>query len=621
MKKVIVILLFIFYTGISYSQICQAVFFYTSDTTGLVTFTDSSTAQTGTILSWFWDFGNGSTSTLQNVTHQFTPNSTNFVCLTIATDDSCVSTFCDTVIIGNGQISCIGFGMTYSTGNETGQGNDGVINLTVYGGVQPYSYVWDNGMYTQNLSGLSGGIYCVTVTDTIGCNLTQCITVYADSLGIIPCQLNITSIVTNTSSVGTNNGSIDIIINNGLAPYFFLWNNGDTTQNISNLDSGLYCVSILSSDTCTIDTCFTVWIDSIIDPCTSFSVSFNITNTSGVTAGNGSITTNTVGGTPPYTYIWDSSQNTADIQNLSPGIYCITVIDINSCVFNDCVDVLVDTLLFCNAEFNVTPAYCPNCFGFNDISVNSGNVISWYWDFGDGNSSSLETPEHFYQDSGYYNVCLTIQTIDSCVSTYCENVYAAYNLTTYSISGNIFADSILVTNGTVELYNSNLPVSHPPYYSEIITGGYYNFPAVASGSYKLLAIPEAPYSDTYSPTYFGNAIDYNNAYSLSVIADLFSVDVYLQNNSGIIENNNKHLFNIYPNPFKDYTTIEFSEVPSNEYDFVIYNIVGIEEQRYSAIKSNILKIHKADLKKGIYLGKLIDRNQKTEVGTVKLVIE
>lgn len=49
----------------------------------------------------------------------------------------------------------------------------------------------------------------------------------------------------------------------------------------------------------------------------------------------------------------------------------------------------------------------------------------YHWDFGDGNTSSLVSPEHFYIDSGAYTVCLTITTTQGCTSTFCDVAYAS----------------------------------------------------------------------------------------------------------------------------------------------------------------------------------------------------
>ncbi len=280
MKKIFTILAFALISFAVQAQNCQALFSVTSDSSGLTTFVDLSTTQTGTILSWFWDFGNGSASTLQNVTHQFTPNSTNFVCLTIATDDSCVSTYCDTLIIGSGQIPCIGFGMTYTYGHAT-FGNPGNIEVSVYGGTPPYNYAWNNGATTSDIIGLAAGTYCVTVTDMAACTLTECVTIWEDSV-VTPCQIYITGNVIDESSAGANDGAIDITTHNSLAPYYYYWNNGTTTEDISNLSSGTYTVIVEDADSCTTSATFFVDIQggqqgpwdtlftNVVDTCISF---------------------------------------------------------------------------------------------------------------------------------------------------------------------------------------------------------------------------------------------------------------------------------------------------------------------------------------------------------------
>ncbi|MBE0649008.1 MAG: PKD domain-containing protein [Bacteroidales bacterium] len=62
-----------------------------------------------------------------------------------------------------------------------------------------------------------------------------------------------------------------------------------------------------------------------------------------------------------------------------------------------------------------------NTYHFIDISA--GNINSWYWEFGDGTTSSSQNPTHTFATPGFYNVCLTVQGVDSlCYDTYCELV-------------------------------------------------------------------------------------------------------------------------------------------------------------------------------------------------------
>jgi len=97
----------------------------------------------------------------------------------------------------------------------------------------------------------------------------------------------------------------------------------------------------------------------------------------------------------------------------------------------------------CQALFSsiVDPAD-PFTYQFMDNSF--GNVVSWNWDFGDGNFSGSQNPGHTYQNPGFYTVSLSINTSDSCYSTSFDYVYPGD-----SIIGNCYAHFFILpdTNG------------------------------------------------------------------------------------------------------------------------------------------------------------------------------
>ncbi len=52
-----------------------------------------------------------------------------------------------------------------------------------------------------------------------------------------------------------------------------------------------------------------------------------------------------------------------------------------------------------------------------------GNIYEWKWDFGDGETSPERNPMHFYSHANdTFLICLTIKTVDSCTSTYCQRL-------------------------------------------------------------------------------------------------------------------------------------------------------------------------------------------------------
>ncbi len=122
-------------------------------------------------------------------------------------------------------------------------GNNGSAAATVSGGTFPYSYSWTSGGTQASEPNLIAGTYSVFIADSNQC-VTQTSVVVNE-----PIALSIDTIITSANS-GLNNGAIDISVSGGTAPFTFLWNNGDTSQNISNLAPGVYFVTITDANAC-----------------------------------------------------------------------------------------------------------------------------------------------------------------------------------------------------------------------------------------------------------------------------------------------------------------------------------------------------------------------------------
>ena len=191
MKKLFTILAFMLTFAFVSNAQCNAYYTYAVDSNGFgVQFTDYSNADTSAyITSWFWDFGDGTTSTLQNPFIQQVNPAGQIVCLTIVTSDSCSSTYCDSVRIMQPN-PCANFYAYTSVTHETSAGNDGAVDLTVYGGTAPYSYSWNNGATSEDISGLTFGTYTVAVNDAAGCSLTETAYVYQDSTNVPPTYID-----------------------------------------------------------------------------------------------------------------------------------------------------------------------------------------------------------------------------------------------------------------------------------------------------------------------------------------------------------------------------------------------------------------------------------------------
>ncbi|MFM1874574.1 MAG: hypothetical protein RL266_311, partial [Bacteroidota bacterium] len=118
-----------------------------------------------------------------------------------------------------------------------GIGN-GVVELTVTGGTTPYTFDWDNGATTEDLNNIGPGSYNVTITDENGCTTSASATVTE------PDTLQASSVDVNPTCFEGNDGSIDLTVSGGLAPYLVSWDNGNNTADISGLSAGTYTATI-----------------------------------------------------------------------------------------------------------------------------------------------------------------------------------------------------------------------------------------------------------------------------------------------------------------------------------------------------------------------------------------
>ncbi|MEJ8820414.1 SprB repeat-containing protein, partial [Lacibacter sp. H407] len=106
--------------------------------------------------------------------------------------------------------------------------SNGSVNLTVGGGTPPYTFLWNTGATTEDLASVPAGAYSVTVTDANGCTETANATVTA------PSDLTANAVPTHALCFG-GNGSVNLTVGGGTAPYSFLWNTGATTEDLASV--------------------------------------------------------------------------------------------------------------------------------------------------------------------------------------------------------------------------------------------------------------------------------------------------------------------------------------------------------------------------------------------------
>ncbi len=139
--------------------------------------------------------------------------------------------------------------------NESAQGAyDGSIDLTISGGTSPYNVSWSNDADTEDINGLTEGIYDVTIYDADSLSVTYSYEIRVegsagDSTSNACDNFYGNSFVTNTSQAN-NDGAIDLTVYGGTMPYTYNWSTGASTEDIEGLAPGHYTVEVLDDNGC-----------------------------------------------------------------------------------------------------------------------------------------------------------------------------------------------------------------------------------------------------------------------------------------------------------------------------------------------------------------------------------
>ena len=336
----------------------------------IVTFTDLST---GGPTSWFWDFDDGFTSTLQNPIHTYTENGTYNVCLT-ATNGVGSSTTCQDVVISSYTAPVAYFSHT----------GDPFVTFTDLSTNEPDEWFWDFG------DGITSTLENPTHNFTENGTYEVCLTA--------------------TNDIGSDTYCENIVIDGYAAPVALFSFSGDPDVSFTDLSTG--------------------------DP-TSWSWDFD--------DGDFSTLQN-----PDHTFVEDGTYNV-----------CLTVEGPGGSD-EGCMNVIINNAGSAPIAGFTYVISGPLTVTFTDISIN--DPTDWVWDFGDGAISGIQNTAHTYATIGSYNVCLTA-TNAAGFNTYCKlieltNAIDDIAMKVISIYPNPSSDIIFINTNDIngqynlELYNS-----------------------------------------------------------------------------------------------------------------------------------------------------------------------
>ncbi|MGV6862344.1 MAG: choice-of-anchor L domain-containing protein [Putridiphycobacter sp.] len=362
----------------------------------------------GGVAPYVFSWDNGSTT--EDISNLVAGN----YMLTVTDNSGCVIT--NTFTVGNNTGT-----LDESAGilNETCGNSLGVIDLTISGGVAPYSYVWSNGASTEDLNFLSAGTYHVVITDAVGCELTSNNYTVSNSSG----TLALNNLVVTNEDCGNSGGEIDITVGGGTMPYSFSWSNGSTSEDVTGLNAGVYFATVTDANGCQVNT----GNQNVFNTGSDLNVTLNSLTDEVCGNSSGAIDVQITGGTSPYTFNWSNGAITEDVSGLTAGDYYLTLTDNNGCEFSysETVQSNSGTL---NASVNlITDEVCGDESGSIDVNVSGGSIpYAFVWSNGDN------TEDISNLSAGVYN--LSVADNNGCQT---------------SISATVSGDGISITSSTI----------------------------------------------------------------------------------------------------------------------------------------------------------------------------
>jgi gliding motility-associated-like protein len=249
--------------------------------------------------------------------------------------------------------------------------SNGSASVVAIGGNGVYTYLWETGSVSNQITNQFAGVYSVTITDGRGCSVNDSATIGNSGQASI-----LLSTQVNPLCYGLNTGMLTVNVSGGISPYQIIWSNGDTGVTADTLVAGTYTVTVTDQTACSSQASFTITqpdeltlqLSSINEHCNK---------------ADGSITVNVSGGTGIYTYLWSTSSNSNQIGSLTAGTYTVSVTDQNNCQASSSA-VLINIAAPIINTISVIDASCYNsATGSVDIEIQGGTPpYTYLWSNG-----------------------------------------------------------------------------------------------------------------------------------------------------------------------------------------------------------------------------------------------
>ena len=270
----------------------------------------------------------------------------------------------------------------------------GTATINVSGGTPIYNYQWSHHSVNSSTNNeLIIGTNYITVTDN-----NNCTEVFSVEM-LSPSTLTSTLESSNPASCyGYCDGSATVQASLGMPGYQYVWENNlnpDGNEEVSNLCAGNYVVTIIDAENC-------VYHQSVhIPQPDSILLSLTVSSPIKCFGETGNIESTSIGGTPEYSYLWNTGNTTAVLNNVTAGRYFITTTDNNGCTATDSIELTQPEELMTNSE-DINMLCANNCNGSISLYPYGGTPpFTYYW----SNYSTTKNITNLCE--GYYSVTIT----------------------------------------------------------------------------------------------------------------------------------------------------------------------------------------------------------------------
>ncbi|MCS6904824.1 MAG: T9SS type A sorting domain-containing protein [Bacteroidia bacterium] len=266
---------------------------------------------------------------------------------------------------------------------------EGRISLKIIGGSGPFRFSWSNGAVSQNIEKLGAGTYSVTVLDNKGCNASGQATLVAPP----PIQIKLQA--QHPTCNLPNQGQIIATVSGGTPPYTYLWSNGATTKDVTNLQAGSYSLTVTDANQCQ----SVANVDILGAP--QITVTLTAVPSKCAISNDSKITSKVENAAPPVSYIWSNGAKVPELNGVGSGTYSLTVTDSRGCRATTATTLQNPPPLV--VKISTTHPTCSDRKDGKLISAVSGGTPPYAYRWSNGST----TPELIDMAEGNYSLVVT----------------------------------------------------------------------------------------------------------------------------------------------------------------------------------------------------------------------